>query len=261
MKKVLIFWIWFQWTKYINYFLNKWYLIDWVSKTWINKNNIYGLNSLYKSDIFFSNLCENTLNYDFIILSITPGSDLDNIINFLLDSNFTWIIIIEKPVSYDLNLLEKLYSKNNVYFFIDELILNENYKKIFNKWYEKIIFYLFSDNKENHTPILEHIFWWYLLNEDFNIILSNIKISFNKSLFHNNKLFYKIHYKDKYLLSFDSWNIKLNGNFIFNLNFWKSLEFILWLNLSDNQIYKKNFIYLRKYLINLLNHESNIYKK
>ena len=58
--------------------------------------------------------------------------ELEKVLNFFICNNYSWKVLIEKPVSYSLDTLNILVNKKNFYFFIDELVLNKYYKKIFN---------------------------------------------------------------------------------------------------------------------------------
>jgi len=250
-NKVLIFWLWFQWKKYVEYFFKKNYIVDWVTKTWLNKQNLFWLESIFnwddiikKEKIFFE-------NYDLIIIAINPYNEQDKIINFLLKIWCKSKVIIEKPVSYNFELLEKLKKNNNYYFFIDEIILNNIVIKIFNREkINKIIFIIYDDFKENYIHILEHISASFLLLNEFNKILVKVKLLFNKNTF-KNVLKYKILLDKKYILYYNKWDLFLNNKKIKSLFFNESLDYILTLKSDNNNIIKNNFIYLRKYLNNL----------
>lgn len=175
MKKILIFWLWFQAQKYVKYFENKWCEIDTVTKSGINKNDVKNISKVYKSEEILKNKNFDFSNYKIIILSILPYSEQEKVIKYFLENNFLGKIIVEKPVSYDENLIKILENKKNFYFFVDELFFSSFYKKI-----EKfsLNFILYNENLNEYIHFLEHIFWWFLLSENFENILQNLKIRF-----------------------------------------------------------------------------------
>lgn len=236
-KKVLVFWLGFQWKKYVEYFNNAWFSIDWVTKTWINKKKVSNVINLYK---FWE--ISNDLNlYDYHIVAVNPYKEQLKVIEFLLKSNIKWKIIIEKPVSYDIWFLEKLYLSDNIYYFLDELILSKIYKKIF---YNKNSAINIVSMKDSDT--IEHILSGYLLLDDFQSIINRVEFNFT-----NNSPIDKINYfvkSNKIDLENKKWIIKLNWKEVFLINFDNSINYILNLKIDELRLYKKNFILLRDYL-------------
>lgn len=240
-KKVLIFWLWFQWKKYVEYYRKKWYLVDWVTKSWLNKHNINWLHNIFQAEFLQEKEKSFYNKYNFIIIAISPNNEQDKIIKYFLNKDFKTKIIIEKPVSYNLELLNKLINKENYYFFIDEIVLSSYYKKIF-KNNTNLTFETVIDNSN-----LEHIFWAFLLFSNFNDYLNNIKIVDN-NINDNSKLFYNIK-SNKFNLNCNKWIFKLNNRSFFNLNFWNSLEYVFSLWVNKNKLIKSNFLFLQKYLL------------
>lgn len=241
MKKVLILWLWFQWKKYVNYFLNNWFLVDWVTKSWLNKNNMLNLNKIFSFDkikkqhsIFYQ--------YDVIVIAIKPYKEQTNVIEFILSIGVKNKLIIEKPVTNNLSLLHKLIDKDNIYFFIDELILWKSYNKIINKNSDlSLIIY----DKTDSDNISEHAISPFFLSDKFIFINKKIKTFFWTKKWVS-ALNYKIIIDNKYIIHCNSWNFYLNNIKIYSLNFWKSLEFILNINLIDNKTMKTNYYFYRK---------------
>lgn len=243
MKKILIFWLWFQAQKYVKYFENKWYEIESVTKSGINKNTVRNISKLYKSEEILKNKNFDFSNYDMIILSIHPYNEQEKVIKYFLENNFLGKIIVEKPVSYNENLIKILENKRNFYFFVDELFFSNFYKKI-GKF--SLNFILYNNNLNEYIHLLEHIFWWFLLSENFENILQNLKIKFlqNKN---EKDLKYNIIF-DKNILFFEKWDLFLNNKKILTTNFSKSLDFILQISDEENILYKKNFYLMRKFI-------------
>lgn len=246
MKKVIIFGLWNQWNKYVKYFLDKWYEVEAVTKLWFNKNNIKNISKIYKSEEILENKIFDFSIYKNIVLVISPYKEQEKVIKYFLGINYNWKIIIEKPVSYDLELLKILEKKQNFYFFVDELYFSPFYQKINSK---NIIFVLYNKNVNEYIHFLEHIFWWFLLLENFEEFFKNLKIKFleNKDEF---DLKYNIIF-DKNILFFERWDLFLNNKKILSTNFFKSLDFILQISDEENILYKKNFYLMRNFINDL----------
>lgn len=244
MKKILIFWLWFQWWKYVKYFCNKWFKIYWVTKSWLNKSliewvdEIYSFDAIEKNIIFFE-------KFDLIIVSVKPLLEQENVLNLLLSFDLKVKIVIEKPITSLQKHLELLLKRENYYFYIDEIILYNIYLKCFIQPKEKIFVKSISD-----IDIIEHALWGFLLLNNFEIILKYLTFVFiedNKT----NNLFYKIINK-KYSFIMNKWDIAINTKKICNLDFWKSLDFILNLNDEKNKLVKENYNLLNTFLSKLL---------
>lgn len=239
---ILLFWLWNQWVKYVKNFNNDVFCVtkSGINKTWIEVKNI----------ISYSNFIDNYYSFDFLnnfdlIIICVDKSSLDNLINKLCFLNLHSKILIDKPVSYDLDLLEKLKNYNNIYYFIDEIFFNKLYNKIFNSSYVKII-------SIKNVDVLEHVFWWFLLNNNFDLILKNINIIYedekNRGAFNLN---FKIVNKN-YILYYNNWIIFLNWKKINHFSsFEKVIDIILNFDENDNIRYKNNFILMRQKLNNL----------
>lgn len=245
-NKVLIFWLWFQWKKYIDFFKNKWYILDWVSKSWLNKNKNIWLNQIFSFEYIINNKDFDIKQYDYIIVAVSSDNEQDNVIKFLLKKEVLNNVIIEKPVSYNLKILQSLIYKDNYFFFIDEIVLNRLYYKLFNA-NQILTIKIYEDNLLYSTHILEHIFWWFILFDNFKDILTNKKIIFEKDIKYNNTFRYHLYNKSCSIYC-QEMNFFLNSMFLYTLLFEKSLNFLLKLNKSDNLLFKKNFYFLRKNL-------------
>lgn len=249
--------MWNQWIKYLNYFSKLGYDVDIVTKTWkwnweLKFYNYYCFNDIITFDSnFFS-------KYNFIVIAVNPYEQLELVLNFIYNKNLNNKIIIEKPVSYNINFLHELVLRDNYYFFIDELVLWEYFKKIFS---DNSIINIFLYEKWLHynLNILEHVFWNFLILNNFDYLLSNFKINFlngkDKDYF-----FYELK-SSKVSLKCIKGYFFLNNNLFYKLNFEKSISFLLWLSLEDNLKFKSNFLSLRKYLLNVFWYESSFYKK
>lgn len=239
MKKILIFWLWFQAKKYVKYFLDKSFEIEVVTKTWENKNNVKNISKIYKSEEILKNKNFDFSIYKIIILAIKPVEEQEKMIKYFLENDFSGKIIVEKPVSNDIDLLNKLIMKNNIYYFFDELVLHSLYKKIFNQ--KNDIYCIFSDHNK-----LEHLISPFLLFENFYYLLCDF--IFKKANFWKEEsLFYKIIFK-KYTIDFKNWSLFINLKHIKNILFSESLDYII--NLDNNlmKLIKINFYLYRLFL-------------
>ncbi|MDD2907720.1 MAG: hypothetical protein PHH98_03710 [Candidatus Gracilibacteria bacterium] len=239
---ILLFGLGNQGVKYVKNFNND---VFCVTKSGINKTGIE-----VKNIISYSNFIDNYYSFDFLnnfdlIIICVDKSSLDNLINKLCFLNLHSKILIDKPVSYDLDLLEKLKNYNNIYYFIDEIFFNKLYNKIFNSSYVKII-------SIKNVDVLEHVFGGFLLNNNFDLILKNINIIYedekNRGAFNLN---FKIVNKN-YILYYNNGIIFLNGKKINHFSsFEKVIDIILNFDENDNIRYKNNFILMRQKLNNL----------
>lgn len=243
MKKILIFWLWNQGEKYVKYFSNKWFEIIWVSKSWLNKKKLKNISKIYKSEELFLDKNFNFSDFENIVLAVLPIKEHEKILEKILDINYFWKIFVEKPVSYDLEFLEKLKNYKNIYYFVDELYFSDFYEKI-----EKynLVFVLYNHNNSEFIHLLEHIFWWFLLSENFENILQKLKIKFLKNK-NEIDLKYNIIF-EKNILFFERWDLFLNNKKILSTNFSKSLDFYLNLNENQNNLLQKNFYLMRKFI-------------
>lgn len=249
MKKVLIFWLWFQWAKYVKYFNKEWFEVYSVTKSWNNKKNILGVSTIYSFN-FVRYLNKDFFDdFTYIILTVKPIKEQETIITFLLKLELNIKIIIEKPVSKSLDLLKALENNNNYYYFIDELVLYSNYKKIFNN--NNIIV-----KSDNDSDILEHALGTFLLFDKFKIILDNLKLFYIYEDKYSNVLKYQL-INEKYSIICNWWTFNINGKEFYSLSFWKSLDFLLSLDSSLNLLCKRNYIFLTEFLLNIKINKNN----
>ncbi len=248
MKKVLIFWLWKQGRKYIDYFSDFGYKIIGVNQTGIGPEGYKTFSNISFLDVrsyekkFFE-------EFNYIIVAAFPYKNQNKILDFLCSMNLNVKIIVEKPVVTDVAQLKNLIKEKNIYYFIDELILSPLYKKICNKkGIDKINFVIHDHNKDHYTPLLEHAFWWFLLEEDFLNILNIVKLSLHKDVEINNELVYRIFFSPGVEVFFQKGKIFLNRKHISDIYFSDSLGYILGLSDINNTIIKKNFYILRKFL-------------
>lgn len=234
MKRVLVFWLWFQWKKYVNYFKSKWFIVDWVNKSWLTdlKLNLFSFDEIKKKDKSFF------FEYEYVIVCIKPTFEQDNVINLLIELELENKIIIEKPVTNDLLMFKKLLNLESVSFFLDEIVLWNIFKQ---QEIKDVVISLPNWD----IDMLEHIMGVFILNKDFINILKEIKIK-NFNCADYKKLIYKITFW-KYTIICERWEYFINGKRL-NFSFDKSLDFLLNSIIKNQnmlQLFKKNFFLLK----------------
>ncbi len=197
---VLIVWTWRQWKKYYNFFKNVLkYNVFLSNRSWEDKENFFEEkierfeNIRYNSNHFFE-------WFKYIIIAVLPIQEQTDIVcSFLNKSLNSPKIIIEKPVTYQIDLLEKLVKSDNFIFFVDEA-------------YEENLISNFFDCKSlnvlapKDSDILQHAFGWFLSEDSLSVLFNVRRVSFlNENV---DYLYYKIFDKDLNRL------INIKGNII-----------------------------------------------
>jgi len=249
MKNILLFGCGRQWKKYIKYFYERWACIHTVSENnerilpWVSNHFLY-LNILLKDASFFN-------WYDLIVVSVAPYKNQDDVITLLLRLHIKKRIIIEKPVSYNIELLHSLNSLENIYYYIDELLIADSISRVCTSDVPNIILKLPSKNKEYFSHIMEHALAGLLLRSDFSEILNNITIYFEKEESYDDGLEYSIYIDYKYHLYCHLWVISINTKILCCLDFSQCLDSLLNMGVDKVSVYKKNFTNLRQYINNM----------
>ena len=103
--------------------------------------------------------------YSIIIVAISPLEEQDRMIEWIFKENYEGYLIIEKPVTHNLSLLEKLKNRKKTVFFIDEA-----YLPLSITWIFPLKIFTICPLKESHISIQEHAIWLFLpqsMNRDF----------------------------------------------------------------------------------------------
>ncbi len=189
------------------------YIVSWICKT--NKTKKY-VEDEYWIDVFLSywNLILN--EYDLIIISLPPEIQWEISLD-ILESWYNNKLIIEIPVTWKQEELEKLKSYKNAYFYLEE------YYTLLSKFIRKICLDKSTDinidittSKEDYDNVKARKVTFIHINNNFLwLSFDNIKYNFN---FHNREdIFYKVEfsYKNKIV------------EYVFNeekyLKIWKSI--------------------------------------
>jgi len=208
-KKVLIFGLWWQWKKYINFFKKNWYIITWVC---ITENTKISIIENYSIDVFLESEISDYSIFDLIVFALPPSIQWKKALEILS----TWYInkvIIEIPVSFSKTEVRSLLKYKNVYFFLEEYftLLSDFIRKLDINLIDKINISVFTnkfdyENIEARKVTFLHInsnfLWLEIAKEVFNyeIIFHELEDIFYEVSFNYkwNKIFYKFAW-EKYL--------------------------------------------------------------
>lgn len=240
MKKVLIFGLWWQWQKYINFFKKNWYIVCWVCVTEKTKKNII---KNFSIQVFLESESLDYSFFDLIIFALPPIIQWKKALE-ILSKWYINKVIIEIPVSFENSEIKKLSKYKNVYFFLEEYftLLSEFIRKIDFNQIDKIDISIFTnksdyDNLEARKVTFLHInsnfLWLKIKNNIFNYEINFhdledifYEVSFNYKW---NKIFYKFSH-EKYL---KIWEKIINDDF----NFDKVLSKIVSTNINFSSYY------------------------
>ncbi len=145
IKKVCVFWLWYQWKQYIKYFLKNKIDVVWVCKTVQTKNSIE-IEFWINVYIGYKEILDNSI--DLLILSAYPIDIYEEILEY--SRNYDYNILSDLPITFDSDLLSK-YLKNNKLF----LLLMETKLDFFNSFVSKELNCIYKaeclilQNKEN----------------------------------------------------------------------------------------------------------------
>ncbi len=241
MRKVLIIWLWWQGKKYINYFLKNSYLVSWICKTKETKQKIEREYSIEVSLDYKEVLYDN---FDIIVLSLPPKIQWE-IALYILKNWFKNKLLIEIPVTWNFNELEKINKYKNVFFFLEEYytLMAQFLRKIDTKEIKRIHINIIS-NKQDYINLEARKVSYIHINNNFLWININLNKDIYNFEFHNSSdIFYEIYIeynktkiiyvfnKEKYL---KIWAKK----YIDNYNFDNILKKIL----EDSKLYNKYYL-------------------
>ncbi len=241
-KKILIFWLWFQGRKYLEYFYSWGYAVEVVTSEQKVEDKRCSYSYLYRElkdkwQKFYE-------QFVYIVVAVQPLNNQTHVIKGLLWKKISSTIIIEKPVTDDIDLLNKLIKKRNIIFFFDELALSWLVKKIYGNE-QNLQFVIYE--KCDPNSILEHAIAAWFLDKDFFHMQSSIQV-YNKNAKNNYETHYKIIWK-KHVLSNTWWRLELNGKEISVLSFPDSLHKCLLLKTDQIFLSKVNYYLFRMFHI------------
>ncbi len=163
--KIAVIWFWAQWKKHVQFWRYINHNPDIFTRT--------GRESTDKIDNFLPN------RYEIIISAISPISEQTQVIKRILKSNYQGYLIIEKPVTYNFDLLELLRDRPKTIFFIDEIFLPLETKKLQKIDSIEVSAYTQSD----FINILQHAIGLLLSQDLVYFNWKDLKLQFNISNF------------------------------------------------------------------------------
>ena len=184
-KKILLIGLWWQWQKFLKYFLSKSneYEVIWCCKTDITKKKIV---STYWIDVSTDYKKIGRDKFDLVVSTVYPTNVQYQIVEYILE-NTNNKVLIDLPITFNLNKLKYLLSFDNLYLFNFE-----HYTKIFK---------LTSQLKDRIKKINATLFVWeknilsqidtkkalvvdmfYMLNNLIEIDLGKIVVNYTKKI-------------------------------------------------------------------------------
>lgn len=253
IKKIAIFWLWWQWKQFIRFFKNNWYTVIGICKTVDTK---YKVEEEFWIEVFtdYKEVLNNEI--DLLVLCAYPITVYKEVLRYSKDYNYK--ILSDLPITFDIWFLKSCLDDKKLFLFLLET------KTIFFK-----DFYLKNKNKIDRVNCLV------LQNKENLKKQKNIKES----------IIVDSHYMLNNLLWIDLTLLSINYKFvereikdveyiieIFLNNFWKIVykyEDWKWITIfidnnweiTDKKIETIVFDLVLKDFISNINSNKNIYKK
>ncbi len=162
MMQVAILWYWRQWKKHAHFWRHIWVEPTIFTRTaWENRSSIEEL---------------SPEKYAIVVCAIAPLDQQTKILNQILDTGYSWYLIIEKPITFSKELLEALVLRERTIFFIDEA-----YLCIENHILSQADTINISCPYPDQINVLEHVVAPFLRYDDCWSILDSISILYTES--------------------------------------------------------------------------------
>lgn len=238
MNKVLIIWLWWQWQKYVDYFLKHSYTVFWICKTLKTKYKIQKRYGISVENDYNEFLKINTVNI--IIIALPPEIQWKIALDTAKKYPATKIIV-EIPISWDIQIVEELKKYKNCIFYLEEYftLLAQFLRQIDISKMKKIDITVSVSQKDHNDRKASKVTHMHIMN---NFLWTNIDkklLNFSYCFHEREDIFYEAH--------FDYKDTKIS--YIFNEE--KHL-------IVGNKIYpdKYNFDFV---LTNILKHENQMH--
>ncbi len=114
-KKVVIFWLWWQWKQFLSYFIKKKYSVIWICKSEKTKESI---ENIYKIKVFTD--YKKVLSNDIFLLVLCayPVDIYDEVISYSRKYNYK--ILSDLPISFNKDKIQSYWNIQRLFFFIME---------------------------------------------------------------------------------------------------------------------------------------------
>ncbi len=271
IKKVVIFWLWWQWKQFLSFFIKNRYKVFWVCKTQKTKMII---ESMYNIKVFtnYRKILNN--NIDLLVLSAYPIGIYQEVIQY--SKSFQYKILSDLPVTFEKSFFEHCTIDDKLYLFLLEAKLPffEATNLYNNREDVNIIEITLFQNKQNlskqkykkESIIVDlhyafcNILWLMFEKVKFNFSFINREI---KDVEYIIRVIYKegksniLRYEEGscYFYEYNNWILqsKLKERIVFD----DVLSLVLEDIEQDKNLYKKEYFRMLSYLCNKLNYEKH----
>lgn len=250
-QKALIIGLWWQWKKYLNYFLKNGYLVSGICKTDITKNAI---EKEYSINVFTNYSILDWENFDVIIVSL-PLEKQWKIVKKLAKKYKKSKFFVEIPVTTDIKILKELTKMENISYFMEEswTLLSKLLLKLKNPKID-IEITLNKSDKTDYNAMF--VCYTHLLNNFLFVQkLPNLwEIKFN---YHDKEdIFYRVSFWPNLVYIFDekprliNWKKVYIDNYNFDLNLARLIN-------SDQKELKNSFLKNSEFIATFLGNQSD----
>ncbi len=226
--KIALVWYGRQGKKYVHYFSRHNRTLDIFTRS--------GTNGSWMMHGF------DPLAYSLIIVAIYPITSQEIEIRKILQSGFSWYLLIEKPIAEDLVLLKTLVDRKKTIFFIDEAYTPHHTPDLSLDPIEVKVTSHFHDDKDN---VCEHALGMWLMVSNFWDIISRMHVVFSQGAY-----WYSVSQCHQNILEYVHGVLKINN---IHHQFWFDLILSTLLCHIQDEWYlmtiRKNYLLLRIHLL------------
>jgi len=267
MQKVLVVWLWGQWQKYLNYFLKNNYQVFWACRTWVTKKKIekeYGIEVSLDYDKFLDHpqpllikvggrietppLTKGRLGgvIDIIIVCLPPEVQWEIALE-LVQKYPNIKVIVEIPVSWDAQVIEKLKKYENCIFYLEEYFtfLWQFLRKIDVSLVEKIDIQITVSKEDYENEEAAKVTHVHIMNNFLGSWIDFEKLNLTYQFHEREDIFYEVSFEykgtrilyvfnqEKYLMVGER---KYNDEYNFDFVLGKILEGGLWEGVKEEYL-------------------------
>lgn len=215
MKKALIIWLWWQWKKYLEFFLKHNYQVAWVCKSATTQEDI---SIQYKIPVFLDYNQLKINNFDVIIVAIPPENQWKVSLD-ILKKGFEWQLIIEIPVSWDNSEIQELKNYKNVYFFLEEYytLLAKFLRKVWSWDIEDILIDVYTHKEDFEDLQAKEVTFIHIKNNFLWTWISETKLHYSFHFHEREDIFYEVSFSYKWT------KVKYKFDVVKSLEIWDKL--------------------------------------
>ncbi|MBX9809851.1 hypothetical protein K2X92_05665 [Candidatus Gracilibacteria bacterium] len=243
MNKILIFGAGHQAQKYIHFFGKYGLNIEVVTYSGLLRKDNNQILAIHSFSSIQEQGTEFFSQFQYIIVAVSPLDEQEKVLQLLLNHDSKTPTIIEKPITYNHNTLEKILSKDSFLFFIDESVLS------------RFINSIEINNIHISTPkdrsIIEHSLGAFLLCPYFDSIINKISFEYIPQEGHMDSMSYSVTINNTISLECDCGKYYFGGKYISENLFEVNLKFLLtqgFGKMIDTDILRTNYFLLDNFL-------------